>query len=181
MEWIKAYMRNTVNRDVNIATNNYYDNVVTLNKNNLKILWRKINDIVIEKNHPIYQIIHGISASQLNKYFSTAGKIVSSKLPKQGISKWKKQDPLFCSFTFKDFGVAHVICTALTHLYNISLSFKFIPDESKLVRIIPIYKRSGDVHREMNYRPVSALSNVAKVFEMNVHWLMVNYLEHRVS
>ena len=66
----------------------------------------------------------------------------------------------------------------LTHLYNISLSSKIIPGEWKLARITPIYKGSGDVHRETNYRPISVLSHVAKIFERNVHEQIVNYLEH---
>ena len=81
-------MRNAVNREVNITKRIYYDNVVALNRNEPKILWRKINDLVREKKSSNSNV-HGISASEFNRYFSTIGKKVSSKLPKQGMPKWK--------------------------------------------------------------------------------------------
>ena len=198
-------MRNAVNREVNTTKRIYYDNVVTLNRNEPKILWRKINDLVREKKSSNSNV-HDISASEFNRYFSTIGKKVSSKLPKQGMPKWKNPASIY-SFTFKNIDVAavhgdlhsldgdsgndvlqldakllrmsaDVICRTLTHLYNISLSSKIIPGEWKLARITPIYKGSGDVHRETNYRPISVLSHVAKIFERNVHEQIVNYLEH---
>ena len=198
-------MRNTVNREVNITQRNHYDNVVTLNRNEPKILWRKINDLIRE-NKSSNSIVHGISASEFNKYFSTIGKKVSSRLPKRGVPKWKNPPPIYY-FIFNEIGVASVrgdlhsldgdssndvlqldakllrmsadvICRTLTHLYNTSLSSKVIPDEWKLARITPIYKGSGDVHRETNYRPISVLSHVAKIFERNVHEQIVNYLDY---
>ena len=100
-------------------------------------------------------------------------KRVSSRLPKQGVPKWKNPPPIY-SLIFKEIDVASVhsdshslngdssndvlqldaklfrmsadvICRTLTHLYNISLSSKTIPGECKLVRMTPIYKGSGDV------------------------------------
>ena len=156
-------MRNTVNREVNITKRNYYDNVVTLNRNEPKILWKKINDLVREKKSSNSNV-HGISASEFNKHFSTIGNKVSSRLPKQGVPKWKNPPPIY-SFIFKEIDVASVhgdlhsldgdssndvlqldakllrmsadvICRTLTHLYNISLSSKIIPGEWKLARII---------------------------------------------
>ena len=198
-------MRNTVNREVNIRKRNNDDNVVTLNRNEPKILWRKINDLVREKKSSNINV-HGISASKFNKYFSTIGNKVSSRFPKQGVRKWKNPPPIF-SFILRYIDVASVhgdlrsldgdssndvlqldakllrmsadiICRTLTHFYNISLSSKIIPGEWKLARITPIYKGSEDVHRETNYRPISVLSHVAKIFERNVHEQIVNYLEH---
>ena len=60
-------MRNTVNGEVNITERNYYDNAVTVNRNEPKILWRKIKDPVREKKSN--SNLHGISASEFNKYF----------------------------------------------------------------------------------------------------------------
>ena len=150
--------------------------------------------------------VYGISASEFNQYFSTIGNKVSSRLPKQGVPKWKNPPPIY-SFIFEEIDVASVhgdlhsldddssndvlqldakllrmsadvICRTLTNVYNISLSSKIIPGEWKLARITPIYKGSGDVHRETNYRSISVLSHVAKIFERNVHEQIVNYLEH---
>ena len=66
-------MRNAVNREVNITKIICYDNVVTFNRNEPKILWRKINDLVRAKKSSNSNV-HGISASEFNRYFSTIGK-----------------------------------------------------------------------------------------------------------
>ena len=201
--WDEYKNMNAVSREVNITKRIYCDNVVTLNRTEPKILWRKINDLVREKKSSNSHV-HGISASVFNRYFSTIGKKVSSKLPKQGMPKWKNLPSIY-SFTFKNIDVAavhgdlhgidgdsgndvlqldakllrmsaDVICRTLTHLYDISLSTKIVPGEWKLARITPIYKGSGDVHRETNYRPISVLAHVANIFERNVHEQIVNYL-----
>ena len=99
-------MRNTVNREVNITKRNYYDNLVTLSRNEPTILLRKINDLVREKKSS-HRNVHGISASEFNKSFSPIGKKVSSRLPKQGMPKWKNPPPIH-SFIFKEIDVACV-------------------------------------------------------------------------
>ena len=65
-------MRNTVNHEVNITQRNYYDNVVTINRNDPKIELMKINDFVTGNKSSICNV-YGISPSELNKYFSIIG------------------------------------------------------------------------------------------------------------
>jgi hypothetical protein len=52
----------------------------------------------------------------------------------------------------------------LTHLVNLSLEQGFFPKELKIANIIPIFK-AGETEIIGNYRPVSLLSTVSKVFE----------------
>ena len=73
----------------------------------------------------------------------------------------------------------NVICKSLTHLFNLSLNSKIIPGEWKLARITHIHKGTGDIHLETNYRPISVLSHIAKIFERRVHEQLVHYLEFR--
>jgi retron-type reverse transcriptase len=56
------------------------------------------------------------------------------------------------------------ISKILTHIVNLSLGQGIFPREMKLANIIPIFK-SGDTSIIGNYRPVSLLSTVSKVFE----------------
>ena len=72
---------------------------------------------------------------------------------------------------------ANVICKSLTNLFNLSLNSKIIPGEWKLARITPIYKGTGDIHLETNFRPISVLSHIAKIFVGRVHEQLVHYLE----
>ena len=57
-----------------------------------------------------------------------------------------------------------LICHLLTHICNLSLSEGIFPDELKLANGIPIFK-SGDHGTFNNYRPISILCTISKVFE----------------
>jgi len=52
----------------------------------------------------------------------------------------------------------------LTHLYNVSLRSEVFPDECKLAKVKPLYKK-GDRYDIQNYRPVSIISVFAKLLE----------------
>ena len=154
-------------------------------------------------NHKI--VLHMAYLRQNLMNTSTIGEKVSTKLHKQDVQEWKNPSPIY-SFTFESICVetvyndlqsldcesnsdvlnldtkllklsANVICKPLTHLFNLSLNSKIIPGEWKLARITPIYKGTGDIHLETNYRPISVLSHIAKIFEKRVHEQLVHYLE----
>ena len=72
--------------------------------------------------------------------------------------------------------VCYVIAKPLTHVINLSLTTGIVPNDLKLARITPIYK-SGDSHSFDNYRPISILPVVSKVFEKCVHIQLMDYLE----
>ena len=59
---------------------------------------------------------------------------------------------------------APVISTSLCDLYNKSLSQGIFPQEWKIANIVPVYKK-GETEYAENYRPVSLLCLVSKVFE----------------
>ena len=50
--------------------------------------------------------------------------------------------------------VVHCILKPLTYVCNISLSSGVFPDELKIAKVIPLFKR-GAVNDVSNYRPVS--------------------------
>ena len=70
-----------------------------------------------------------------------------------------------------------LICPLLTHICNLSLSEGIFPDELKLANVIPIFK-SGDHETFNNYRPVSILCTISKVFEKIMYSRLLNYLDH---
>ena len=63
---------------------------------------------------------------------------------------------------------ANVICSPLTHIFNLSLTNAFVPDEWKIAKVTPIFK-SGDQNDFNNYRPISVLPVVSKIMEKLVH------------
>ena len=47
-----------------------------------------------------------------------------------------------------------VISKLLTHIINLSITTKNIPDDFKMARIVPLYKKNSKTHVG-NYRPIS--------------------------
>ena len=59
---------------------------------------------------------------------------------------------------------AEHIATSLTDIFNFSPETKVFPDDLKVDKVAPVYK-SGDKDDLNNYRPISVLPTVARVFE----------------
>jgi hypothetical protein len=71
--------------------------------------------------------------------------------------------------------IIELIADPLAHLFNLSFKTGYIPIELKTAKVIPIYK-DGDKHCFGNYRPISLLSNFAKLLEKIAASQMVKYL-----
>ena len=64
----------------------------------------------------------------------------------------------------------------LLHIFNCSLKMGIVPDLLKIAKVIPIYK-GGDSSEMNNYRPISLLSNFAKILEKIVHNKLTSFIE----
>jgi len=72
----------------------------------------------------------------------------------------------------------HELAPSLTKLFNLSLEKGQFPALWKIANVIPLYKK-GDPSDANNYRPVSLLSCVGKVFERIIFKNVFNYFrEH---
>ena len=71
---------------------------------------------------------------------------------------------------------ANIISTSLTHLFNMSLATGFVPLEWKIARVTPAYKDKGDAQDKTNYRPLSMVIHLAKVFERQIQIQLTGYL-----
>ena len=63
----------------------------------------------------------------------------------------------------------------LTKLFNASLTTSIIPSDWKLASVAPVYKGKGDKFEKGNYRPISVIGYIAKVFEMQVQKQFLKY------
>ena len=70
---------------------------------------------------------------------------------------------------------APVLSTHLANLFNKSIETSAFPSQWKLANVIPVHKK-GDRTDASNYRPISLLSCLGKVFEKCVFKHMYNFL-----
>lgn len=65
----------------------------------------------------------------------------------------------------------------LSKVFNLSMQTGKFIDCLKTAKVIPIFKNKGSPCKVENYRPISLLSNLDKIFEKLVHKRMVKYLD----
>ena len=70
---------------------------------------------------------------------------------------------------------APIIAGPLSHVINMSLIQGYVPDDLNSARVIPLYKKS-DKTEVGNYRPVSILSIISKIYERFVYDQVEEYL-----
>ena len=65
----------------------------------------------------------------------------------------------------------------LAEFFNMCLKESCFPDSSKALTVVPVFKNIGERSTAKNYRPVSLLSVVSKVFEKFVNNRILDHLE----
>ena len=68
------------------------------------------------------------------------------------------------------------VCKPLTYVFNLSLETGIYPQALKIAKVTPIYKK-GPKSDPGNYRPISVLPIIGKVFEKIVNDRLVDFLE----
>ena len=69
---------------------------------------------------------------------------------------------------------AEKIAPSLTDIFNFSIETGVFSDDSKVGRVAPVYK-SGEEDDLNNYRPISVLPTVARVFERMIYGQVYDY------
>jgi hypothetical protein len=73
---------------------------------------------------------------------------------------------------------ANAIVDPLAHLFNLPIENSIVPNNFKTARVVPLYKK-GSKTCCGNYRPVSILSVISKVFEKIVFNQLKDYLQSK--
>lgn len=68
------------------------------------------------------------------------------------------------------------ICEPLAHIFNYCIDYGIFPSTFKLVKVIPVYKK-GDKSEYSNYRPISIVPILSKVFEILLNKQILTYFE----
>ena len=69
-----------------------------------------------------------------------------------------------------------ILIPALEKVFNLSVSTGIYPSNLKIAKVIPIYKK-GDSKSVNNYRPISILSTLNKIFEKILHARLIKYID----
>ena len=72
--------------------------------------------------------------------------------------------------------IKYVISSVLSHIINKSLQQGYFPSQLKLARVIPLHK-GGSVEDLNQYRPISILPLLSKIFERVVYLQLYNFFE----
>lgn len=68
------------------------------------------------------------------------------------------------------------LCEVIAYLINLSFSKGIFPEALKLAVVIPLYKK-GDRNNVSNYRAISLLSSISKIFELHLRNQMLQFLQ----
>jgi len=71
--------------------------------------------------------------------------------------------------------VIRTIERPILHIFNKSITTGVVPSKLKIAKVVPVFK-SGDSQDMNNYRPISLLSNFAKILEKIVYNRLVEFL-----
>ena len=75
---------------------------------------------------------------------------------------------------------AQIYSKNLTDIFNESIKMGKFPDILKKAEVTPVYKK-GDMNDKQNYRPVSTLSNLSKLFEKLIYSQINTYMGDKFS
>ena len=64
----------------------------------------------------------------------------------------------------------------ITHIVNLSLDSKIVPDGWKIAEVVPLFK-SGDSSKAENYRLISILPSARKILKRVVHSQVYGFLQ----
>ena len=74
----------------------------------------------------------------------------------------------------------HIYSQVLTIIFNNCVKSGDFPDILKYADITPVFKK-GDTTDKTKYRPISALSNLSKVFENMTYARIISFMEPKLS
>ena len=76
--------------------------------------------------------------------------------------------------------LANYIIILLEHVINLCIEKSIWPNNLKIAEVVPLYK-AGKKSCISNYRPISLISNIAKIFEKIIYNRLYKFLQKQSS
>ena len=121
----------------------------------------------------IFQFYRKLGVTSNSFQFSKVSEVDVEKLLK-GLNVTKSTGCDNISAKFLKDG-ANVVASPITYVINLSIQTSTVPMDFKTARVVPLYKK-GDKNNESNYRPVSILPVISKIFERIIYNQLNDFL-----
>lgn len=131
----------------------------------------------VDNNKHTYSKTSMPNDKQINNSIKFSPDVIMKSLKKLDITKSAGPDNIHPILLVN---CANALSLPLSILYNRSLETGIFPDTWKIARVVPIHK-NGKREWIVNYRPVSVLSTVSKVFESLVYSLICTQVHKYIS
>ena len=149
-----------------------------------------------------------LSPINLTHFFTNIGPTLASQINVEGIQSYAGylKHPCCNTFSFKPIDVSttiniidnlnykysfgkdgmsnnllklikNEICESVTLIINQSLTTGIFPNKLKIAKVIPLFKK-GDIYTFDNYRPISLLPSISKIFERTMYDQIYNYFQN---
>jgi hypothetical protein len=132
------------------------------------------NEVITDPLDSNANIPHDIPEAHLFEFTNLSIDVVMKIL--KNVNKSKAPGPDGISNTILS-NIAVGIAPALTTFFNFSIATGTFPQKWKPSNIVPIFKNKGDKANVKNYRPISLLHCLSKIFER----LIVNQLNNHLK
>jgi len=145
---------------ISIAFNNYFSNIAENIRKSMPTSYKYFSSFMPRANRNSFflspvdptEVIHCISSFKLSK--SSGPNSIPSKI--LSLLKFILSEPL-------------------ANLINLSFTTGIFPSKLKFSKVIPVHKK-GSLLEISNYRPISLLSNIDKIYEKLIHKRLYNFL-----
>lgn len=196
-------VRNEINSKIKKLKKEYYDTLFKEGRQNSKSLFSELKKLSGGHSDRLNSVASNHTADDFNAHFSSIGYETTNHLSNTD-NVWKGSESIY-TFKFEDINhsnivkmlnkldmsssldvlnfdskllrlSSNVIAPSLTKLFNMSLYKGQVPSDWKYARVTPIYKGKGAQTDACNFRPISVIGHIAKLFEKEVQSQLVNYL-----
>ena len=196
-------LRNKINLSIKKAKQDYAMHGISTARNNPKKIWDVIKTFSKTGRRGRDSSSTKLSSDAINSYFANVGSDLASCFKDKTVS-WNQPESRY-SFNFSVISeefvlkellklpprhnvdvlgmdsyllqlAAPIIAPSINYLVNLSLINGQVPTDLKLARVTPIFKRKGSADLAENYRPISIVGHIAKIFEKAVYSQFIQYL-----
>ena len=72
----------------------------------------------------------------------------------------------------------HILSLPLTNIINLSFSTGIYPNNLKIAKVVLVFKNKGSILHCNNFRPISLLSNINKIYEKLMYTRLYKFFRH---